>query len=308
MVFSTESLVTFDECERKFAWIDQYEPPRKTLAIALYQSLAEGLKSGIPEKAKHRLLRMAANPGLAISGTGIYDVAIHHATLLELLCTYLLSTEEGRWKRADSINLGPYYYRPQSYLLQGNRIRRVVLATAWTPEREAEERNSWRTLGDMAMTGKPMVINVLIIGSLKFGKRLSPWTKGYLHPKSQELRIMGRPQPDNNNRRMTFNDSWKQIWRETHQGVLAKEWLGVMQKDHAFDEVVKTITIDLPPHITEVRAQVERMLARMAEGGTGETRRASCYRAFYPCQFAPICTRGLGNPLEGGFDLKSSSK
>lgn len=306
MVFSTESLVTWDECERKFAWIDQYEPPRKTLATALYQSLAEGLKSGIPEKAKHRLLRMAANPGLAISGTGIYDVAIHHATLLELICTYLLAAEEGRWKRADSIKVNSDFYRPQSYLLQGNRIRRVVLATSWTPEREAEERNSWRTLGDIAMTGKPMVINVIIIGPLEFGKRQSPWTRGYLHPKSQELRIMGRPQEDG--RRATFNDSWKQVWRESYARVLTKEWLGVMQKDRAFEKVVKTITVDLPPNIAEIRSQVERMLPRMAEGGTGETRRASCFRAFYPCQFAPICTRGLGNPIEGGFYPKSSSK
>lgn len=310
MIFTTEQLTAFDECERKFTFLNNFDPPRVPLAAALYKSLAEGLKSGMPEKAEERLLRFAANPGLGISGHNVYEIAIHHAKLLRLITAYLLSTsaeEAGntKWKRADTVSLGDHSLRPQSYHLRDGRLRRVVLCSSWGPEREADEKNSWRSMGDIVALNRPMLVNVIIIGPLRTGFRYSPWTRGHLHPQNGGLRIRlnlddkGKPQP--------FSDKWEGIFRE-HSQLTELEWLKQMQSDKALEDVVKSFEVPVPRNAREIRADLERLMREMAtlkaSASLGETRRASCYRAFAPCQFSPVCPRGFSDPRVAGFRPK----
>ena len=66
----------------------------------------------------------------------------------------------------DAVSLAGDTYEPLSYQLPDGRLRRVVLCSSWNTLREQEERTSWWTVGDIAVTGRPMLVNVvLVIGS-----------------------------------------------------------------------------------------------------------------------------------------------
>lgn len=304
MIYTTEQFVAFDECDRKLVWQGKFETLRVTLAVALYKALAEGLKSGLPEKASERLLKIAGNPGLAIVGHNVYEIARHHAALMELITTYLLTTageSSGslRWKRADTVSIGAHSYRPQSYHLRDGRLRRIVLCSTWSEARELEERNSWRSIGDVVATGRPMTVNAIVIGNHKSGFRPSVWTAGYEHPKMRGLRVKLR---DRDGYATPFSDDWRKVYREgTSMDPLA--WLKLMQDDGAFEAVVKTMHIETPANTSEIRDQMEWMLQEMTTASVDRPRRASCYRAFSPCPFAPACTSGQ-SPLNLGFRPK----
>jgi hypothetical protein len=53
------------------------------LAEALNHALRMGLTMGDPTMAHGAFMSRAAEPGLDIEGAPVYDIAVHHATLIE---------------------------------------------------------------------------------------------------------------------------------------------------------------------------------------------------------------------------------
>ena len=100
----------------------------------------------------------------------------------------------------------------------------MVLCSSWNTLREQEERTSWWTVGDIAVTGRPMLVNVLVIGSAKGGFRQSPWTTGYIHPENGTMRIKRKEGE--------FTSRWKKVYREQTDR-RALDWLTKMQTDEA---------------------------------------------------------------------------
>src|SRR4051812_27196073 len=102
-MISTEDLALFDACPR-LQLFSLYEPPRVTLATVLTEALRIGLLSGKADKAKNHVMLRAADPGLAISAHDIYNIAVHHASLIEVIVQYLLA-DEGAWIAARAIKV-----------------------------------------------------------------------------------------------------------------------------------------------------------------------------------------------------------
>lgn len=265
-----------DRCPRFRTWSARYHLPRIPLAYALNESLRAGLLKGDQSAAYGKFMALSANPGLDIEGRNVYDIAVHHAQMLEVLTSYLVT--DGPWKAPDAVSFAGDTYQPQSYLLPDGRLRRVVLCSSWHGLREQEERTSWWTVGDIAVTGRPMLVNVLVIGSAREGFRQSPWTTGYLHPENGTLRIKR-----NEGR---FTDRWKKVYRE-QTDCRAIEWLSKMQKDEAFEGIVESFTVD------GCGAEVAEQMERMAQNfGDTDMRRSGCFRNA-PCPMAGLCHEGL---------------
>lgn len=291
-MITTEDISNFDACNR-LAIYAKFDTPRISLATVLNEALRIGLLSGNPVAAKTHLMQRAANPGLAIYGSNVYSSAVHHSALIELIVTYLLAGE-GAWKSAPAVEVGPHQYQPLSYLLPDHRLRRIILCSQWNEQRRLEEVNSWRTLGDIIATNRPMLINAIVIGAAASGFRPSVWTRSYIHPQQLSYRV-----------KLKSGDNFSSNWRKTYRESSSKsctEWLTLMQNDGAFDDVVHSTTADLPSQ--EAYDQMASMLESL-QSNQGEMRRSACFKQV-SCAYSRLCYASPSlTPTEAGWRMKS---
>jgi len=345
--------------------------------------------------ARDALLQFAADPGLDIVAPNVYDIAIHHAALIEMVTAYL--TAEGPWKlcyrgtdgdvqqmrgaeaQGRTVLQGPSCggneafpavasanrsaaqarqrevlrarlsqegeitsepvrlvsereggdapsrlrpptsgdmalprlpsgtasgirdldFQPDSFLMDDGRLRRVVLCSTWSILRRDEERTSWRTLADVCVTGRPMLLNFIVIGQARNGFRPTPWTQGFIHPENHILRVK-RIATEKTGPNPKFTENWKKVYREQTDHH-PPAWLKIMQDDEAFSGLVQHCTVDVPANQEEVLADLRRI-----EGEMGSTvmRRSGCFR-FSPCPMAILCHRpGNMTPESSGWKRK----
>ena len=276
MTLTTEDFVSHDTCPRLRTWGARYDFPRISIAAAMHRALRVGLLAGDPFRSKDAFVALAANPGLDVSGS-VYEIAVHHAALMEIVTAYLLG-DSGPWKPCGELTLAGYDFEPQSYLMADGRIRCVVLCSSWNPLREQEERNSWRTIADTCAMGRPMLINAVVIGQSRNGFRPSPWTQAYIHPENGIHRVKKREGK--------FTENWKRIYRENTDRH-PEDWLTIMQNDDAFEGLVYSTSVDVPPRKKEFLADMERISREIAQGSEA-MRRSGCFR-YAPCGFSQLC-------------------
>jgi len=288
-MLNTEDFINQDICPRSQTYTARYEPLRISLNGALNQALHDALSVGAPTVASETLMSLAARPGIEIESRSLYDSAIHHSRLVEVLSAYVLAVGPLRVPAPLSMDWGEF--QPRSILTSDERLRRVVLCDRWTPERELLERFSWRTAIDCAVTNRPMVITAIVIGRVQNGFRSSVWTTGHQHPATGEIRVQKREGK--------FVDSWREVYRE-NTVLKALDWLRIMQGDGAFEGRVFSVTQE-PVNQKEILAQVAAMAKEM---GSIRQTRSSCYR-FRPCPFLPACSQAK-SPAQLGWVEKDS--
>ena len=292
---NTEEVVNHDICPKYGTWSSRFALPRVPVAHALYHSLRAGLIAGRGDKARETLLEIAADPGLDIIAPNVYDIAIHHAALMEVVAAYL--TAEGPWKPSGVVD----GFELESFLLPDGRLRRVVLCSTWSTLREQEERTSWRTMADVSISNRPMLINFITIGQSIKGFRATPWTRGYIHPENHILRVK-RIASEKTGPNPRFTDNWKKVYREQTDHH-PDSWLKIMQDDEAFDGLVQHCTVDVPANRSDILADLTR-LEREIETGSLTMRRAGCFK-LSPCPMASLCHRpGNMTPESSGWKRK----
>lgn len=276
---TTELVVLHDQCPRLATWSAGYALPAIPLAQAMHEALRAGLVSGDASVARTAIIATAAEPGLDINAWNAYELAMHHASMLEVICAYLLG-DGGAWELAGD-----------AFLLPDGRLRRVVLCSTWNTLRELEERQSWRTVAPVCETGRAMLINAIVIGNSRRGFRPTPWTQGFIHPENKMLRVKKREGK--------FNDGWSKVYRESTDKKPA-DWLTVMQQDDAFADLVFSVNVDVPTNRKEVMEDLQRIQREIEEKPT-TMRRSGCYR-FSPCIMARLChgTPAI-NPARAGW-------
>lgn len=292
MMLTTEDFVAHDTCPRLRTWGEAFDFPRVNLSDAMHHSLRAGLLAGDPVYAKSEFINLASKPGLDISGN-VYEVAVHHSALMEAVCSYLLGAD-GPWHPCGVVSSDGYDFDPQSYLLPDGRIRRVVLCSSWSALREHEERQSWRTVADICATGRPMLVNVIVIGQSRNGFRPSPWTQAYIHPENAVHRVKKKEGK--------FTENWKRVYRENtdHR---PEAWLSLMQQDGAFDDLVYSMSVEIPERRGEFLGDMSRM-AREIKDRKETPRRSGCFR-FSPCGFSRLCNHTqLVTPITAGWERK----
>lgn len=290
-MLDTESFALHDQCERLRTWSSEYMLPRIPLAQAMHDALRVGLLEGDPEKTKQTFVSTAAMPGLEITAYNVYEIAMHHAAMLEVICTYLLG-KDGAWIPAESSEIT---FKPNSYLLPDGRLRRVVLCSSWDQVRQQEEINSWRTAADVSMTNRPMLINAVVIGQSRKGFRPSPWTQAFIHPTTRQMRIQKRDGK--------FTDNWTRIYRESTDKK-PDEWLKMMQEDGAFDGLVNSRVIDVSPRRDEILTEMAKLSKEIETNGT-HMRRSACFK-FSPCAFSKICHYSESiTPAQAGWEKRT---
>lgn len=276
---NAEDLELFDRCSRLSKWSRTH--PRFALSPlrAIYHAIDAGLTA--PEDgekaAETYLIDLAGSPGLDIEVADVYSLAIHYSKLAATLVAYLRGNDKP-WAKIITV---PGW---QSGCYEaGDAIRRIVLIDHWSDQRKMAEIRSWRTVAETSMLNRPMLINFISIGSSSDGRRVSPWSKALKHPKSKQMRFAKR-----GNKSDGFSESWIPVWREQFESD-TKAWLGIMQSDGVFADLVHSIRVPVSPRREEYVRDIARIrVARASLEDNPPMSRSNCY-GISPCKFVDTC-------------------
>lgn len=244
-MISAELISYAETCARKGFYGARWRQNKLSTAETLRVALKACLKAtGHPDDPSYgdmagsTVLDLASSPGIDSNTHHTYECAMNLASLADLLVTALRKETDRPWMEPK-----PVFKWTTDALLspEGNCLRRLVIVSHWTPEREEAEKRSWFTLGEMAAYGLPMQLVVLVIGHERGGRRHSHWCKALQHVvDKRSVRFKRRV----GNTSGGFKDSWVEVWREAHDEISRETWLNGMLKDDVLQELC--FRIDLP--------------------------------------------------------------
>lgn len=293
---SAELLSAHDRCPRAGYWSQSWEAnrlhPNDALRIAIDDGLLyDGDDPG--QYAGDSIMSIAGERGLDFDGNR-YECAMHNAALANIIVTVLRS---GRpWALPEDRKVKSFTWVSGCFVEpSGTRLRRVLCVDRWTDERKLSEMHSWRTLGEQAAYGLPMTLTVVLIGQRRDGKHHSPWSKGWLHPRSRNLRIAKRSGEK-------FDGNWIQCWREEQANISRDKWLDAMRADGVMHDVMFDVEVPVPDpaFLSKIGRLAERKMEAMT--GTTEVPPPNISVCHWPtkCQFADCCWT-FTEPSEGDF-------
>jgi len=230
------------------------------------------------------VMQIAADRGLDTNLHEIYPSVCHHAALADILTATLRKPDDLAWQIPEPIQkwTSSVFISPD-----GSHLRRVILVSHWTDEREQSEKRSWGTMGEICQYKLPMKLAVMVIGHQRNGKRSSPWVRGFAHPANRGLRFRKKERT----RSEVFSDRWEQILREDHTEITRETWLNAMLKDDVLREAAFHIDIPVPPEATveRIRSMAERKLEKLyALKDIPEANLSTCEWPV-PCIFKRCC-------------------
>lgn len=323
---SALAIEQWEQCHKRYALLDGWRKTRRTPMELLEAGVRLGLTApiqmdpAIPNimllqpwgvTASRRVLEIARDKGVDLPGgkdTGWYEVALHYAGIAQIVTDYLRAPNGKDWRYPGQgvvSNFGFVHkglsvdWVPSSYLEVGNDgcyLRRVVYVSYWNEDRLYRELHSWRTIGDICVYRMPMVLDIVVLGASKGGKRHGYWTKARRHPHSREIRFKRK------HGREEFSQSWPTIWREEHPEVLQASWLLKMKEDGVLKEAYfqKRVSVPKDYHVDRVLEDIARIskIMRLAKE-TDPMNRSGCDWPM-PCPMQDACYarewKELGDP------------
>ena len=294
MILSSERLVSYELCPRRFRWTQDYATFRVSPIRALYMALDAGLRSEKdPERAaENQVMTLAASPGLDLTGENVYGVAMHYAKLAGILTTALRSTSSGPWKPYP----GTDTWESACYDMGDGKPRRVALVDRWSDDRRQDEVYGWRSLGEVCALDSPILLTALVIGSSRDQHRYSAWTRAHQHPRNRLIRFQRRSTDEG------FGVSWHPVWRED-SGIPTEAWLNQMKKDGCMEDLVHTSVVSVPPRRADYLAEMGRLAGEMESTAANPTMRlAGCF-GFSPCPFGCVC-HGTKEPRPENYNFR----
>ena len=297
-----EILTAIDRCPRKAYWSQFWQRQTVTPAEALRTAIAVGLQSTADDPgqdAGNEVMTWAAERGLEIKGTDQYGCALHHAALADIIVTRIRALE-APWERPADQAIGTSSWVSNAYREpSGVRLHRIVVVDRWSAERKESESHAWFSLGEVCAYRMPMTQTVIVVGQTREGRHHSPWSKGWLHPRSHNLRLRKRSGEG-------FGGEWKQIWREEADQISRDKWIDQMQEDQVFHDLVFEVEVPLPcaEIVSKIRKLIEKKLCRLREMKEAPEPNPSQCDWPVPCPFRTACWNFTQPSEELGFIRK----
>ena len=303
---SASLLSAYERCARWGFYARQWQKHRMTsmemLHSAVRAGLTEAVRPDFGEVAGEHLMSLAETRGLDnVQGCHVYDCAIHHAALADIVVTGIRKPLESPWEPAGGIEGQPWvsgaYLDPS-----GDALRGILLVSSWSEERRNSAVRTWSTLGEVCQFGLPMRLAVAVVGSMISGRRRAPFSKGLLHPINRSLRFQRRSKGWTTG----FRETWQPIWREDHAEIERQEWLQAMLEDEVLQEHL--FVVDVPVPGERERERVVDLAQRTLEECESLTvfprpKLEVCRDPIHPCPFLECCwSTPESFPEDGAFD------
>lgn len=263
MILNATRCESWDRCRRQWAYLEDWEMIRVTPLGSVYRALHAALQATDypgPQFAREHVMREAAERGVWTARHDPYDQMVHHAHLAECLARVLRQPSDESRESDRAYDVGSHIWQLASYPVDGGlRLMRFLLVDHWDDDRQSAELHSWRTMGDVCVTGLPMTIRVAVIGQSRGGRRLGHWTRARRHPLNKGIRFARKHGKDDG-----LAGSWAWVWRETSDiGVLP--WVEQMSRDGVLTESAFNVQVRVPAEGARQRVleDIERIGAEM---------------------------------------------
>lgn len=236
-------------------------------ALSVHQLLSRGIDHGLqcdsedPAKAaSDEVMRLCISRPIDTDNTNLLDIAESTAALAEII-TYCLRTGSA-WQHPKPLKIGEHIWHPSCFAIPGG-LRRVVLCDHWGERRALQEARAWETL-EGALYGLPVTIIAVCLGAMREGRRHGPLSKGWLHPRSGELRFRKRDGTG-------FDGAWIPVFRDSYDGT-REEWVEAMSADGVMlDTFVVHPAVEFEPDISAgirllAQSKLDQVHANVPEG------------------------------------------
>lgn len=255
MTLDSRSLTVGQLCARR--WKIETTEPRgrwhpKTLFDAVLRGAILDLSNGVPKEtvtlqAQTKFRAIAKSPGLDTLSdpwTLAGDYCACLATIVEALSRLtLLSLQTGQVVKLDegtpeippvdvdfehSYGGSPareaLHWRVSAFQDDSGALHRWATAERFDEDTLASELHSWHVYGDMAAAVVPLTLHLVEIGSLRAGRRHSPWCKIFRHPVvAGHFRFRAKTGEK-------LKGGWKPVWYGPDQD--PEKWVDLMESDH----------------------------------------------------------------------------
>ena len=226
-------------------------------------------------------MRLCLSRPIETDSADLLGIAEHCSALAEII-VWCLRTGPA-WRHPKPLKLGEEVWHPSCWAIPGG-LRRIVLVDHWSERRALQEARDWATL-EGALYGLPVTILAVVLGAMRDGKRHGPLSKGWLHPRSGELRFRKRDGGG-------FDGNWEPIFRERYDGT-REDWLEAMSKDGVMEEtflIQEPVTWTEGERVPTIQLASEG-LSRATGGRQNPTRSLSrCFDSIHPCEFRHPCS------------------
>jgi len=296
-VNQAEKLLNLDRCPRLAYWAERWEAPSYHPNEVLRRAVDAGLMSSAEDPGQYAgdtVMTLAAERTLDVDGSQ-YDCALHNAALADILVTVLRGSGAPWARPGDLGSLTPPWESSAFLAPSGVRLHRVLVIDRWSEDRFRSEMHSWRTLGEVCRYKMPMTMRIALIGQRKHGRHHSPWSKGWLHPRSRNLRIRKRTGE-------SFSADWKECWRETSDFSRDK-WLEQMADDGVMNDILFEKEIPVPDAlvVAKINSLADRKLEALASAkGVPDPNPSVCDWPT-PCVFRKCCWEFTAPSERAGF-------
>lgn len=281
---SSEKLLSMDRCQRAAFWGQSWEAPSIHPNEVLRRAVEAGLETDEEDPgqfAGDMVMTFAAERTLDVDGSQ-YTCAIHHAALADIIVTALRGSKDP-WARPADCPMKSLAWESSCFLAaSGTRLHRVLMVDRWSEDRFRSEIHSWKGWGEVAAYGMPQTLHVVLIGQRRDGRHHSPWSKGWLHPRSRTLRIRKRSGE--------FDGKWSECWRETAD-FSRDHWLDSMREDYVLPDVLFEKELPTPDQsvLSKIAHLAEKKLSTLQASTELPDPNPSVCDWPVPCQFRKCC-------------------
>ena len=245
-IIDASQLSTYQLCrrrwllERDWRWM-KWHPKSlfdHCLRTAIFHLSSGSSLDQILASATEQYLSAAANPGLdLLPGADPYQIAGDWCATMTTVLTAisrltLLSVQRLLPVEMQQVSnhTSQLSWLPLSFADESGTLHRWITVDAWDADAQARAVHDWRTVGDMAMLDAPMTLHVVEVGSLRNGRRHSPWCRAYKHPVIAGRMRFQRPDGKGGWRSLR-GDQWEQVFLSDLHAYSPDQWVDLMEKD-----------------------------------------------------------------------------
>jgi len=328
---TARSLSDWQTCRRRALLSADYSVLRPRPKAVFDRLLREGVAaigrgedaSAVAATLRADFLDAARSPGLDLcSGSNVYAIAKDWTTMLT---TVLLSVARGSvavTHAVQPVRLAPsLVWQPSSPADDSGELHRWITAADFSPDDLARELHGWTVFGDLAVLRVPLTLHVVLTGSVRNGRRYSPWTRIFRHPGLPHMNPhfvakSGAPLRQ-----------WKPEWLSDAAYPDYDAWVEQMHKEGVADSLIRVYRVNVPSDAvcaTAVRQIIEESFAlRVALENRGEDAASSAVRrpwsawpmsrgacdGIVPCPWQECChAEGAVEPAATGlYELRTQS-
>ena len=312
MILSGQSLSVAQACPRRFV-LEASEPRGrwhpKALFDATFRQALLALSSGKPKEevasqATTKFRALAKNPGLATLSDPwalAQDFCSTLRTLVEALSRLTLPTlKVPEWVPLQEGSNGELGWLCGSFADDSGALHRWTSVASLTEDSLAQETHGWPAFGDHCVTRQPTTLHIVEIGSIRAGRRHSPWCKIYKHPAVAGVWQFQRKGGRN------LGERWNPVWFHEASAQSPEKWVDQQEKDgltliHHF-QLKEATPEQQKAALVQIRAEGQRLAALPKDFHEIPMSRGACDSP-YVCPHQWRCY-GEGNAMPSqGFPL-----